>query len=354
VARPHPIVEILQYSALRCVSGLCHAFPTGPNLVTARTVARAFARLGPARVKRATDNVLASFPDWPVDRAEFVARRSIEHMFQVFMVDSVATPRLIGPTSWIRHVDLGPIGPALDLLLSDRPAIFITGHLGNWELLGFVLATIGFPLHAVARPLDNRLINRWLLSVREARGMRVLTKWGVVPELQETIERGGRVAFIADQNAGDDGLFVPFFGRLASSYKSIGLLAMRYRVPIVVGSAVRLDGRFRWRLECSEIIEPESWESQADPLFYVTARYARALEDQVRRTPEQYLWIHRRWKSRPRFERDGRPLPANLRRKLAELPWMDEAGLERLAGGEAAPPTAPPSAAAPSPAGRTA
>jgi KDO2-lipid IV(A) lauroyltransferase len=330
VARANPAIELLQYASLRGVSALCHAFPTDPNLATARMVAKAFAALGPSRVARAVSNLQSSFPELPARQVDALARRSIEHMFEVFMVDSVATPRLLGPTNWIRHVHLGSIRSGLELLLSSRPAIFITGHFGNWELLGFVLATIGFPLHAVARPLDNPWINRWLLSVREARGMRILTKWGAVPELQETIQAGGRVAFIADQNAGDDGIFVPFFGRLASSYKSIGLLAIHHRVPVVVGCAVRLDDRFKWRLECSEIIEPESWESASDPLFYITARYAKALETMVRRAPEQYLWIHRRWKSRPRFEREGRPFPANLRRKLEELPWMTQEDLRRL------------------------
>lgn len=330
MAKANPAVELLQYSALRAVSALCHAFPTDPNLITARTIAKVFAALGPARVERAVANLRSSFPELPEQQAQDLARRSIEHMFEIFIVDSVATPRLVGPTNWIDHVHLGSIRPGLELLLSERPAIFITGHFGNWELLGFVLATIGFPLHAVARPLDNRWINRWLLSVREARGMRILTKWGAVPELQETIERGGRVAFIADQNAGDDGLFVPFFGKLASTYKSIGLLAMRYRLPIVVGCAVRLDRRFRWQLECPEIIEPASWEAASDPLFQLTARYAKALETMVRRCPEQYLWIHRRWKSRPRFEREGRPFPPNLRRKLEELPWMTETELDRI------------------------
>jgi KDO2-lipid IV(A) lauroyltransferase len=328
--RDAAVVQLAQYIAFRAVSGLCHAFPTPPNMATAAAVAELFAKLGPRRVQRAIDNLRACFPEWSDQRLREVAEGSIRHMFQIFLVDSVAMPRFVSDTNWLLHIDIGSIRAGLDVLLADRPAIFLTGHFGNWELLGFVLATIGFPLQAVARPLDNRWINNWLLGVRESRGMRILTKWGAVPELQRTLNHGGRVAFIADQNAGDDGLFVPFFGRLASSYKSIGLLAIRYRVPIILGSALRTPNKFRWMVECNEVIEPETWENQPDPLFYVTARYARALESMVRSAPEQYLWIHRRWKSRPRFEREGRPLPANLRRRLEELPWMTEAEMQRI------------------------
>src|SRR5262249_46506392 len=157
------------------------------------------------------------------------------------------------------------------------------------------IAVMGFPMNALARPLDNRLINRWLLGVREARGLRILTKWGATPILQQILETGGRLGFIADQNAGDQGLFVPFFGRLASSYKSIGLLAMRYNVPIMVGAANRIGPNFEYQLLTGDIITPDDWARRDDPLFYITARYNRAIETLIRAAPEQYLWVHRRW-----------------------------------------------------------
>ena len=131
-----------------------------------------------------------------------------------------------------------------------------------------------------------------------------------------------QLGFIADQNAGEQGLFVPFFGRLASSYKSIGLLAMRHDVPIITGHARRLGPRLEYELSCTDAIMPQDWADQPDPLFYITARYNRAIEQMIRRAPEQYLWVHRRWKSRPRNERLGKPLSARMIAKLEQLPWM--------------------------------
>jgi KDO2-lipid IV(A) lauroyltransferase len=163
--------------------------------------------------------------------------------------------------------------------------------------------------------------------------MRIITKWGATPILQDVLRSGGRVAFIADQNAGDQGLFVPFFGRLASSYKSIGLLAMRYQVPTAAGVAPRLEGRFKYELTATDIIRPEDWADHPDPLFYITARFNRAMELMIRRTPEQYLWVHRRWKSRPRHERLGRPIPRRLITKLETLPWLTSQEIERLVRG---------------------
>jgi KDO2-lipid IV(A) lauroyltransferase len=118
----------------------------------------------------------------------------------------------------------------------------------------------------------------------------------------EVLEQHGAVGFIADQNAGSKGIFVDFFGRAASTYKSIGLLAMEYRVPVVVGYARRINDQFRFQVSVETIIYPEEWDSQDDPLRYITQRYTRAIEEFVRRDPGQYLWVHRRWKSRPKGE----------------------------------------------------
>ena len=76
-------------------------------------------------------------------------------------------------------------------------------------------------------------------------------------------------------------------------------------------------------LGVEDIIYPADWAGKSDPLFYLTARYMRAIEGMIRRCPEQYLWMHRRWKSRPAHERQGKAMPAGMRKNLEELPWMD-------------------------------
>ncbi|NLF33252.1 MAG: lysophospholipid acyltransferase family protein, partial [Planctomycetes bacterium] len=118
----------------------------------------------------------------------------------------------------------------------------------------------------------------------------------------DVLAAGGTLCFIADQDAGRKGIFADFFGRPASWYKSIGLLAMQYRVPIIAGAAARQGRGFHYRIAVERIIQPEEWDAQADPLQWITDTYAAALERIIRANPEQYLWVHRRWKSRPRGE----------------------------------------------------
>jgi KDO2-lipid IV(A) lauroyltransferase len=331
----HAALERLQhfapYAALRATAATLHLFGLRENLRTAATIGSIFARLGPRRMQRAVRHVRWAFPDLSEARAQAIAEASVQHMFQLFLVDSLAGPQRLNEHGWGRHVEFGEVGRTMELLLEDRPAIFVTGHSGNWEFLGLALSLLGFRMSALARPLDNPFLDRWLLGMRRRRGLEVLVKWGATTEVQKVIESGGRVAFIADQNAGDDGVFVPFFGRMASSYKSIGLLALRYRLPIVVGTAIRQGESLRYRIETVDRIEPSECESAPDPLFYCTARFNRAMERAVRLAPEQYLWVHRRWKSRPSWERKGEPMPDRVRRKLLELPWLDAAAVEAIA-----------------------
>lgn len=333
-----------QYAALRTACALVEPYAPDQSIQTARAIAGIYARCTGKRIERARTNVARCFPDLPRGETERIAVDSVRNMFELFMVDAMVMPKVVREWSWQRYATLTDFGDTLDLLLGDRPCIFLTGHVGNWEFLGYFLALMGFRMTALARPLDNPLIYQWLLRTREASGLRILTKWGATEELQRIIESGGKIAFIADQNAGDDGLFVPVFNRLASSYKSIGLLAMRYRLPIVAGVARRLGHRFRYEISATDIIRPEEWESQDDPLFYITARYNRAIERMIRTAPEQYLWVHRRWKSRPKHERDGQPMPDRLRRKLRSLPWMTDellAELEKPLDAPPPPPAAP-------------
>jgi KDO2-lipid IV(A) lauroyltransferase len=296
------LVDRLQYLGLRLVSMALHSFPVETNLETARYIAGLVYRFDRKHRERMLANLRRSFPDMPDHRRELLARESVEQLLML-AVELFFTTRLIRIDTWKRHVELENFSEAMGLLLRrDQGLILLTGHYGNWEILGYVLATLGFPTTSIGRPLDNRYVNHWLLGIREKQGQRIIAKTGATSDVIDVLGRRGAVGFIADQNAGSKGIFVDFFGRKASTYKSIGLLAMEYEVPVVIGYARRDGAAFRFRIGAQDIIYPQDWKSQADPLRYVTQRYTKAIEDMVRADPGQYLWQHRRWKTRPKNE----------------------------------------------------
>ncbi len=302
------------------------------SLVAAAAVGRGLYHIDPRHRQRAQRNIARSFPDMSSDQVNRLSQATFEHLLQLAM-EVCHTPRIIGPDSWADRVNLTDMSKAIELLNSGQPVLLVTGHVGNWELLGYLLATLGYKVHALARPLDNPYLNRWLLSIREQRGLSIITKWDATEQMISVIDRRELLAFIADQNAGDRGMFVPFFGKLASTYKSIGLLALSKNLPIICGYAKRT-GKPRgchYQLGTTDIIHPHEWADQPDPLYYVTARYMRAIESMVRLSPEQYFWMHRRWKSRPKWEREGKPMPVSIRRSLQALPWLTATQIDELA-----------------------
>jgi KDO2-lipid IV(A) lauroyltransferase len=296
-------IDRLQYIGLRLVSMTLHSWPVEANLRAARFLGNMMWRFDRRHRERALGNLRRSFPEMPEKKRQELARRSMQQLFMLF-VEVLFTTRLVRIDTFARYIELGDFGDALRLLMSkEHGVIMLTGHYGNWEILGYALATLGFDTTSIARPLDNPYVNDWLLGVRERRGQRIIDKKGATEEVTMVLEqKHGAVGFIADQNAGPKGLFVDFFGRKASTYKSIGLLAMEYKVPVVIGYARRVEDQFRFKMGVQDIIRPEDWQSQDDPLRYITQRYTTAIEDFVREDPGQYLWVHRRWKTRPKGE----------------------------------------------------
>ena len=334
-------LEFAQAAAIRTAISLPLAMGVESSIAAARDIGEWFAtsRINRKRFPRALGNLREAFPDMPEDELRAIAVASYQHLFQLG-VEVCFAPRLITEEGWARHLHLDDVAAGLKPLLTEDPCILISGHCGNWELIGYSIAMLGFPMWAVYRPLDLRPLDAWLRQTRQRRGLTLVSKFGAMRTLPAALSRKIAVGLVADQSGGDRGLFVPFFGRLTSTYKSIGLLALQTNARVVCGVArrmrpdepdatggasaggTRLSGpsSMRYRIEVADVFGPQDWNSQPDPLFYITARYRRAIEAMIRRAPEQYLWMHRIWRARPGHERHQKPLPPHLLEKLKSLP----------------------------------
>ena len=309
MAKPrNKVLDSLQYLGLRVFEMVVHMFDVETNYRTCRAICHAIWWLGrrwskAARFEqRACAHLRRSFPDWPEEDIQRVAKASLRNFLYVGL-EVLFTTRLITPARWRRHVTLENQAENIRLMLRrDRPLVYVTGHFGNWEVVGYTMAALGFPNVAVARPLDNPYLNEHILGVRQRNGMTVLDKKGATEQADDILDSCGAVSFIADQDAGRKGCFVDFFGRKASTYKSIALLAMRYEAPVLVGYGRRLDEGFHFAIGIQRIIHPREWAGRDDPMTWLTQEYTSVLEQAIRSAPEQYLWTHRRWKHRPKGE----------------------------------------------------
>ena len=310
----------LAYLLVRTCMAFLQVFPLEQNLRTARTFARIWGWLMPRHRQRALGHLERSLGDrtTPAERAR-LADACLEHWVR-FAMELAYVPRLITPRSWPRYIQLVNIREAVEVFLEGRGVIVLTGHYGQFELTGHLFACLGFAVAAVMRPLDNVYLNDYVVRVRRHLGMELLDKRGAMFRAETVLRSGGLLGFIADQDAGAKGMFVDFFDQPASTYKSIGLLAMKARVPIVVGYARRLGRGFRFEIGVTRIIRPEEWAEQDDPLRWITQAYTEGIEVFVRDAPAQYLWIHRRWKSQPGASGRRAGTSRALRRRQAETP----------------------------------
>ena len=249
----------------------------------------------------ADDNLRRAFPDERDDAARDRRVRAVYRHFCSVMVEIAHLPRLLSPTTWRRYVTLVNGRPVIEALLSGRPLLLVTGHLGNWELGGYALGLLGFHTHAIARKLDNPHLNEFLLHrFRQRTGQRILYKDGDFERIQAVLAGGGAIATLGDQDAGRRGQFVDFFGRPASTHKAVALLALEFNAAMVVIGVPRVAEPMRYAVVVEEVILPEEYAGRRpDAVRDITQRFTAALERMVRRTPEQYFWLHRRWKHEP-------------------------------------------------------
>ena len=310
------ISDYFVYLLLRVVTAIFHLFPIDMNLRTGKwmgdmfwlIISKDFPILRKILRRKHRDQImdnlrLALGKEYCEQELENIAKISCRHLV-MFAIECLFTERLISLYTWQKYITFKNFEPALKLLLENKGAILLTGHYGSWEVLGYMLGTLGLDIVAVMRPLDNPYMNDYLVGIRERHGLRLLYKKGAAANMEQTIAEGSALGFIADQDAGRKGIFVDFFGQKASTYKSIALVARSLNVPLIVGCARRTSWKkFQYEVEAEEIIFPSEWKGRDDEVLYITTRFNQALERMVRKDPTQYLWLHRRWKSRPPEEK---------------------------------------------------
>ena len=223
------------------------------------------------------------------------ARASFEHLGRE--AAAMASLPWSGTSAVRERVEFDESREELAAALGEgRGLVIVSGHFANWELAGATLAAHGYPIDAVMQRLKNRRLDRYIQESRARLGMRLVDRAGAWGRLIEYLKAGRIVAFVADQDAGRSGVFVPFFGRLASTHRAPALLAVRGEAPFFVGG-VRKIGPRRYRSWAARL-EPRG-DSVDGRVADLTRRWTAELERQIRLSPEQYFWHHRRWKTRP-------------------------------------------------------
>lgn len=254
--------------------------------------------LMPRRRSIGRKNLAVAFPDRTAKERRRILIESFRHLGRTAV--EFVNLLFLSHEEIRRRVSYAP--GSLEQIPRDQGFIFFTGHIGNWELLALAHSVHGSAMHLVVRRIDNPLYNDAVQSLRERGGNIVIERRSNdagIYELTEHLGKGGVVGLLVDQyTSRKRAVEVPFFGKLALSHKGPALVALRTGAPMVPAFLCRdkeRPGHFQIHLHPPVAVD-RSGGGASERVHRLTAKLQKAIEEQVRRCPEEWLWIHRRWK----------------------------------------------------------
>jgi Kdo2-lipid IVA lauroyltransferase/acyltransferase len=293
--------EWIEYAAVSLILGFLRLLPRDAARKLAAAVARLLYALLPKLRKTAEFNLHLAFPDWDEAQRNAVIRgmvRNLGWMAAEFARFPCYTQENIGEVLILDgHENF------LEGQRRGKGVLYLTGHIGAWELSSFGHALYGFPLHYMARPLDNARVDRLVNRYRCLSGNQPIFKNESARILLKVLRESGTVGILADQNTmPEEGVFVEFFGKTACTTTGIARLALHTDAAVVPGYAVWDESIGKYRLRFEPAVDLIRTGDADRDVFVNTLKFAAVIESIIRKYPEQWVWVHARWKTRPKGE----------------------------------------------------
>jgi Kdo2-lipid IVA lauroyltransferase/acyltransferase len=293
--------EWLEYAAVWAILKMLGALPRDLARGFAAMVARLLYAMQPRLRSTAEFNLQVAFPEWDEARRRAVIRGMVRNLG--WMAAEFAHLPNYTRENIEEVVILDGHENFLNGQRHGKGVLYLTGHIGAWELSSFAHALYGFPLHYMARPLDNARVDALINRYRCLSGNQAIFKNESARSLLKILKDAGTVGILADQNTmPEEGVFVDFFGKSACTTTGIARVALHTDAAVVPGYACwdRAVGKYRLRFEPAvELVRTGDTERD---IFVNTQKFAKVIEEIIRKHPEQWVWVHARWKTRPKGE----------------------------------------------------
>jgi Kdo2-lipid IVA lauroyltransferase/acyltransferase len=287
----------IEYYAARSVLGVLGLLPHSLSRAVCSVLGALSYWLWPRLRRVGMFNLRLAFPDWPERRRRQVLFRLFQNLGR--MLADFAHFRHLNRNNIERLVTYEGFEHFARAQSLGKGVLFLTAHFGNWELSSFAHGLYGHPLNFVVRELDNPLMDKLVNHVRSASGGRAIEKRDFAFQTLRALKHGEAVGILMDQNMLPvEGIFVDFFGRPACTTSSPARVVQKTGVPMVLGLVIWNPAIRKYTLK----FEPVDWIPRADSEQEIAANtqnFTRLIEEYVRRYPDHWLWVHRRWKTRP-------------------------------------------------------
>lgn len=307
--RRFPPTQFLIYVLVRTLVAVLEMLPDDLSLRAGKFMGR-FVYLVDAKHRNIGVKNLQRAEGMPKDPAEIqrLLRRVYEH-FGVSLAEILLIPRMVARGELMQRVSLEGREHLDGALARGRGAIIVVPHMGNWEISAMAVAAGGYKANSVSRPIENPWLHAYFTPRRQATGHRLVFREGAIGVMREVLARNEVIAIMPDQNAHEKGVFVPFFGRPASTGRTTALMAIKSGAPIVPAKCYR-EGRLKHRVVFTEPLRPDDALPLDEAVRKLTAEMTARIEGWVRERPEQWMWLHARWKTKPPGEREPEPTSA--------------------------------------------
>ena len=292
----------LEAALASAMSAIVRRLPRPAVLALGRGLGRLWAALDRRHLRIAEANLRAAFPDWDEARLRATARGVYRHFGAVLLdllwMEGRSAQELLA------LADVEGVEHMVRARAAGRGVVGPTGHFGNWEFQAVASVPLVGNVSAIARPLDNPHLDRRLVALRTATGNRVIYKQRALVQVLKAIRDGGIVAVLIDQNVQpEDGVFVDFFGRPAGTTPALGAFHLRTGAPLLpVFCCPAAAGRYRLRILPPIAFVPG--EDVGADVLKITGICTKIIETAIREDPSSWLWVHDRWRSRPKDEHD--------------------------------------------------
>lgn len=251
------------------------------------------------RRKLVDENIAQAFPELSEQERQAIGRRMWMHLLTM-IVEIAHAPRKIHSTNWRKYVKLQRGREFVGALLLNRPRVLVTAHFGNFEVAGLMSGLLGISTFTVTRTLDNKYLDDYVIRFRELNWQFILPKVGSANDADSVLKNKGALALLGDQHAGDKGCWVDFFGRPASCHKALALFTLLSDAPMILLYCKRAQKPLHFELGLADIADPQALPKDCTDVKSLTQWYNRVLEDEIRKAPDQYWWLHRRWRDPPK------------------------------------------------------
>lgn len=261
---------------------------------TGRALGRVYRRLDASRRNLARTNIARAFPGMSPEEVDALSVRVFEHFGGVAAELFHALSH--DPADALARVETEGAALAKDAFASGRGVFFLSAHIGNWEWAALSPGALGISTSVVVRPLDNPLLDAAFTRLRSSTGNTVIEKRDAARGMLRAIRSGGAIGILIDQHAHPpDAVMAPFFGRPAATSSALAKLADRTEALIVPAHAIRV-APARWRMTYEPPLDVRTLSREERGVERLTARLNGIVESMIRRHPEQWLWLHNRWR----------------------------------------------------------